>query len=66
MFYTPQEYYKLSSKQRHKLKFLHEQRETDYNKIGNGKWKYYNLHNKLKFKKLRTENNSLKQRISTL
>ena len=63
-FYTSAEYSKLTSNQKFKLKLLREQRGEEASKTG--KRQKRNESKKKKFKKLRTENEELKQRISAL
>lgn len=63
-FYTRQEYSQLTSDQKHKLKLLREKRGNDSSNVG--KRKKRNDNKKKKFKKVKQENDELRQRIAAL
>ena len=70
-FYTPQEYRELSDKQKHKLKLLREERGQESKKSGKGGGKRNRgkggaTTDKKKFKKMKSDNKKLLQRISAL
>ena len=65
-FYTRDEYGQLTSDQKHKLKLMRESRTSGGSHNRNDKRRRRNGNKKRKFKKMRTENKELRQKIAAL